>query len=204
MVTEYLPLLCMMPMVLQVSSCGIFRGGLYGSATFSYPQISGSQKNFTEETQQTGNQRKHGQNEKQRNGAGWIHACHRTHKKGGNHDTDKESRHRAQADGPMYPSRSASKHRHFLFLRGFYLIVQIAQHPGPVHDAGKTIGDHVEYRAYACQQEDWSNGHLYDMGNSRNVGCALHCSTSIWNSHYNGTDKNTGRITALYLFRQTG
>ncbi|HEY8887971.1 MAG TPA: hypothetical protein VIM35_05760 [Gallionella sp.] len=40
-------------------------GRLLGSSTFSYPQISCSQKDFTEETQQAGNQRKHGRNEKQ-------------------------------------------------------------------------------------------------------------------------------------------
>jgi hypothetical protein len=38
---------------------------LQGSTIFSHPQISSSQKNLTKKTQQAGNQRKHGQNEKQ-------------------------------------------------------------------------------------------------------------------------------------------
>jgi hypothetical protein len=93
----------------------------------------------------------------------------------------------------MDPSRSARKHRHFLFLRGFYLIVQIAQHPGSVHDAGKTIRDHIEYCAYTCQQEDRSNGELYDMGNSCGVSSALHCCTSLWGNYFIGAGKKTER-----------
>jgi len=94
----------------------------------------------------------------------------------------------------MNPSRSAGKHRHFFFLRGFDLITCIAQYPGSIHDAGKTIRDYIEYCAYTCQQEDRCNGELYDMSNSCDVSGALHCNPSFWSSYYNGTGKKNRAV----------